>query len=147
MNQIMKNKIIEILRGLMACGGVTNPEKEIVTENWLLDFFRQLPYFQKYPERYGRFPIPGDPLRRGTVWALVNSGGGGCGKNTAEGKAHGAGKRLEDTNDSGGTLDDTGNGYSGEESEKIVVFKCDEQMTQRVAHRADRGAHICKSDE
>ena len=85
MNQIMKNKIMEILRGLMACGGVTNTEKEIITENWLLDFFRQLPYFQKYPERCGRFPIPGDPLRRGTVWALVNSGGGGCGKNTAEG--------------------------------------------------------------
>ncbi|MBQ9257358.1 MAG: hypothetical protein IJ181_09615, partial [Acidaminococcaceae bacterium] len=85
MNQIMKNKIMEILRGLMACGGVTNTEKEIVTENWMLDFFRQLPYFQKYPERCGRFPIPGDPLRRGTVWALVNSGGGGCGKNTAEG--------------------------------------------------------------
>ena len=76
---------MEILRGLMACGGVTNTEKEIVTENWMLDFFRQLPYFQKYPERCGRFPIPGDPLRRGTVWALVNSGGGGCGKNTAEG--------------------------------------------------------------
>ena len=85
MNQIMKNKIIEILRGLMVCGGVTNTEKEIITENWLLDFFRQLPYFQKYPERCGRFPIPGDPLRRGTVWALVNSGGGGCGRNTAEG--------------------------------------------------------------
>ena len=85
MNQIMKNKIMEILRGLMACGGVTNTEKEIVTENWMLDFFRQLTYFQKYPERCGRFPIPGDPLRRGTVWALVNSGGGGCGRNTAEG--------------------------------------------------------------
>ena len=85
MNQIMKNKIIEILRGLMVCGGVTNTEKEIITENWLLDFFRQLPYFQKYPERCGRFPIPGDPLRRGTVWALVKPGSGGCGRNTAEG--------------------------------------------------------------
>ena len=85
MNQIMKNKIMEILRGLMACGGVTNTEKEIITENWLLDFFRQLPYFQKYPERCGRFPIPGDPLRRGTVWALVKPGSGGCGRNTAEG--------------------------------------------------------------
>lgn len=85
MNQIMKNKIMEILRGLMVCGGVTDTEKEIITENWLLDFFRQLPYFQKYPERCGRFPIPGDPLRRSTVWALVKPGGGGCGRNTAEG--------------------------------------------------------------
>ena len=85
MNQIMKNKIMEILRGLMACGGVTNTEKEIVTENWMLDFFRQLPYFQKYPERCGRSPIPGDQLRRGTVWALVKPGSGGCGRNTAEG--------------------------------------------------------------
>ena len=84
MNQIMKNKIIEILRGLMVCGGVTDTEKEIITENWLLVFFRQLPYFQKYPERCGRFPIPGDPLRRGTVWALVKPGSGGCGRNTAE---------------------------------------------------------------
>ena len=67
----MKNKIMEILRGLMACGGITNTEKEIVTEKWLLNFFRQLPYFQKYPGLCGAFPIPEDPLHRSAIWALV----------------------------------------------------------------------------
>ena len=67
----MKDRIIEILRGLMACAGVTNTEKEITAEKWMLDFFHKQPYFQKYPEFCGMFPIPDDPLRRNTVWALV----------------------------------------------------------------------------
>ena len=72
----MEHKITEILRDLMACGGVTNTEKEIETESRLLDFFRQLPYFQKYPELCGAFPVPEDPLHRSTVWALVKPCGG-----------------------------------------------------------------------
>lgn len=67
----MEHKITDILRDLMACDGVTNTEKEIETENRLLDFFRQLPYFQKYPALCGAFPVPEDPLHRSTVWALV----------------------------------------------------------------------------
>ncbi len=46
----MKDKIIEILQGLMACAAVTNTEKEIAAEIWMLDFFRKQPYFKKYPE-------------------------------------------------------------------------------------------------
>ena len=71
----MKEKIIEILRGLMACASLTNTEKEIAAEEWMLDFFRQQPYFQKYPELCGLFPVPDDPLRRNTVWALVKTDG------------------------------------------------------------------------
>ena len=70
----MEYKITEILKKLMACAGVTNTEQEKNTENWMLDFFSKLLYFQKYPERYGLFPIPGDPLERSTVWALVTTG-------------------------------------------------------------------------
>ena len=62
-----------ILKQLMACGSVTNTEREKKAEIWMLDFFRKLPYFQKYPEQCGLFPIPGDPLGRSTVWALVTS--------------------------------------------------------------------------
>ena len=73
--EIMKEKIIEILRSLMACASVTNTEKEITAETWMLEFFRQQPYFQKYPELCGLFPVPDDPLHRNTVWALVKSDG------------------------------------------------------------------------
>ena len=67
----MKDKIVEILQGLMACAAVTNTEKEIAVEIWMLDFFRKQPYFKKYPELCGLFPIPGDALKRSAVWALV----------------------------------------------------------------------------
>ena len=71
----MKEKIIEILRSLMACASVTNTEKEIAAEEWMLEFFRSQYYFQKYPELCGMFPIPDDPLHRNTVWALVKTDG------------------------------------------------------------------------
>ena len=71
----MKEKIIEILRSLMACATVTNTEREIAAETWMLEYFRQQPYFQKYPELCGLFPVPDDPLHRNTVWALVKSDG------------------------------------------------------------------------
>ncbi len=71
----MEKQITDILRNLMACASVTNTEKEIAAETWMLDFFRKQSYFQTYPERCGLFPIPGDPLRRNTVWALVKCDG------------------------------------------------------------------------
>lgn len=71
----MEKQITDILRNLMACASVTNTEKEIAAETWILDFFRKQPYFQTYPERCGLFPIPGDPLHRNTVWALVKCDG------------------------------------------------------------------------
>lgn len=71
----MEKQITDILRNLMACASVTNTEKEIAAETWMLDFFRKQPYFQTYPERCGLFPIPGDPLHRNTVWALVKCDG------------------------------------------------------------------------
>lgn len=71
----MEKQITDILRNLMACASVTNTEKEIAAETWMLDFFRKQSYFQTYPERCGLFPIPGDPLHRNTVWALVKCDG------------------------------------------------------------------------
>ena len=72
----MEDNIIEILKGLMACAAVTNTEKEIAAEQWILDFFRKQPYFKKYPELYGSFPVPGDALNRSAVWALVKPSDG-----------------------------------------------------------------------
>ena len=71
----MEKQITDILRNLMACASVTHTEKETVAETWMLDFFRKQSYFQTYPERCGLFPIPGDPLHRNTVWALVKCDG------------------------------------------------------------------------
>ena len=64
---------MEILKQLMACGSVTNTEREKKAEIWMLDFFRKLPYFQKYPEQCGLFSVPDDPLGRNVVWALVTT--------------------------------------------------------------------------
>ena len=69
----MQHEILEILKQLMACAGVTNTEQEKNAETWMLDFFRQQPYFQKHPDLCGLFPIPDDPLGRSTVWALVTT--------------------------------------------------------------------------
>jgi len=69
----MEDKIIEILKRLMTCAGVTNTEREVITETQMLDFFRQHPYFKKHPELCGQYSVPEDPLRRGTVWALVRT--------------------------------------------------------------------------
>jgi len=69
----MKQEILEILKRLMACAGVTNTERERNAEKWMLDFFRSLPYFQKHPDLCGLYPVPDDPLGRSTVWALVTT--------------------------------------------------------------------------
>ena len=69
-----KKIILEILRGLMAQKSITNTEKEIAAEEWIINYFRRLAYFQKFPERCGLFPLPDDPLRRSVVWALVTAG-------------------------------------------------------------------------
>ena len=69
----MQHEILEILKQLMACAGVTNTEQEKNAEKWMVEYFRQQPYFQKYPDKCGLFPIPGDPLGRSTVWALVTT--------------------------------------------------------------------------
>ncbi|MBR4907678.1 MAG: hypothetical protein IKZ43_01535, partial [Acidaminococcaceae bacterium] len=69
----MEYIITETLKQLMACGSVTNTEREKKAEIWMLDFFSKLPYFQKYPEQCGLFPIPGDPFKRSSVWALVTT--------------------------------------------------------------------------
>lgn len=34
----MEKQITDILRNLMACASVTNTEKEIAAETWMLDF-------------------------------------------------------------------------------------------------------------
>ena len=73
MTGIMEYKITEILKQLMACAGVTNTEQEKNVENWMLDFLSKQPYFQKHPDLCGLFSIPGDPLGRSTVWALVTT--------------------------------------------------------------------------
>lgn len=73
MTGIMEQIITGILKQLMACAGVTNTEQEKNAETWMLDFFRQQPYFQKHPDLCGLFPIPGDPIGRSTVWALVTT--------------------------------------------------------------------------
>ncbi|MBQ9635839.1 MAG: hypothetical protein IJV12_06470, partial [Acidaminococcaceae bacterium] len=70
-----KKIILEILRGLMAQKSITNTEKEIAAEEWIINYFRRLAYFQKFPERCGLFPLPDDPLRRSVVWALVTAEG------------------------------------------------------------------------
>ena len=77
-----------ILKQLMACGSVTNTEREKKAEIWMLDFFRKLPYFQKYPTQCGLFSVPEDPLGRNVVWALVTTNGvADCNGSQASGRA------------------------------------------------------------
>lgn len=67
----MEEKIISILRGLMAQPSLTNTRAEGTAANWMLEYLETLPYFRKHPDQYGAGPLPEDLLGRKVVWALV----------------------------------------------------------------------------
>ncbi|MBQ4425603.1 MAG: M20/M25/M40 family metallo-hydrolase [Lachnospiraceae bacterium] len=67
----MEKRIAELLTRLMAMKSFTCSEAENEPAEWFAGFFRSLPYFQKYPEDTGLYPIPGDPYGRSIPYALL----------------------------------------------------------------------------
>ncbi|MBQ1390770.1 MAG: M20/M25/M40 family metallo-hydrolase [Firmicutes bacterium] len=67
----MKERIFEVLSGLVACPSISGTTKEQIAENYVYDFLKAIPYFQEHPEYCGLHKIPNDPFGRAVPWAMV----------------------------------------------------------------------------
>ena len=67
----MKERIMEILTGLVACPSISCTAKEIPAEEYVYNFLKEIPYFKEHPDQFGMHMIPNDPFGRGVPWALV----------------------------------------------------------------------------
>lgn len=66
-----QNKILELLRKLVAEESITGTAKEQGVEQFLDNWLHKLPYFQQHPEQAGLATIPKDPFDRKVAFALV----------------------------------------------------------------------------
>ena len=67
----MEERILEILKELVAMKSVSYSEKELEPAQWFSDFFKSLPYFEKHPEDTGIYEIPNDPFGRKIPYAFL----------------------------------------------------------------------------
>lgn len=67
----MEERILEILKTLVAMKSVTCSETEQEPAKWFADFFREMPYFKEHPELTGLYEIPQDPYGRKIPYALL----------------------------------------------------------------------------
>lgn len=64
------DEIREVLYAYAAVESVSGTEGEREAQQFLWEYFSHLPYFQRNPELYGIWEIPGDPWGRGVFWAM-----------------------------------------------------------------------------
>ena len=67
----MKDRILEVLKGLVACDSISATKREISSELYVYDFLKEIPYFKKHPDQFGLLEIKDDPFRRMVPWGLV----------------------------------------------------------------------------
>lgn len=67
----MPNKILELLKQLVAIDSTTGTSKEQEIEKYLDGYLHELPYFKEQPHLAGVSPVPNDPYGRSVVYALV----------------------------------------------------------------------------
>ncbi|MBQ1395856.1 MAG: M20/M25/M40 family metallo-hydrolase [Eubacterium sp.] len=67
----MKDRILEVLKGLVACDSISCTTREISAEQYVYDFLKEIPYFQKHPDQFGLYEIKDDPFGRSVPYALV----------------------------------------------------------------------------
>lgn len=65
------NKILALLKELIALDSTTGSTKEQQAENFLEQHLRTLPYFQEHPAYCGQLPTSHDPYGRSIVYGLV----------------------------------------------------------------------------
>lgn len=67
----MEERILEILKTLVAMKSVSCSTVEVEPAEWFAGFFKTLPYFEKHPEDTGLYEIPGDPYGRKIPYAFL----------------------------------------------------------------------------
>ncbi|MDO4178286.1 MAG: M20/M25/M40 family metallo-hydrolase [Phascolarctobacterium sp.] len=65
------NTIINLLKDLVALPSSTHTENERAAEDFIADFFRNIPYFEQHPLQTGKLAIPNDAQNRSNVFALL----------------------------------------------------------------------------
>lgn len=67
----MEERILEILKTLVAMKSVTCSKNELEPARWFADFFKEIPYFKEHPQDTGLYAIPDDPYGREIPYALL----------------------------------------------------------------------------
>lgn len=68
---MQENKILELLKKLVAIDSITGTTKEQKIEKFLDEHLHKMPYFQEHPELAGASAVPNDPYGRSVVYGLV----------------------------------------------------------------------------
>ena len=68
---MLKDRIIKLLKELVALPSTTHTVKECLVEDYLVNYLHGLEYFKKHPDYLGKSPIIADVLGRSNVFALV----------------------------------------------------------------------------
>lgn len=66
-----RERIAEILKGLVACPGISCTKDEVITEKFVYDFLSEIPYLKKHPDQFGYCDIPDDPYGRKVPYAVI----------------------------------------------------------------------------
>ncbi len=66
-----RERIAEILTGLVACPGISCTKDETIAENYVYDFLSKIPYLKKHPDQLGFLEIPDDPYGRKVPYAVI----------------------------------------------------------------------------
>ncbi|MBS4538121.1 M20/M25/M40 family metallo-hydrolase [Clostridium sp. D2Q-11] len=71
----LSHEIKDIFYDYIKIKGYTSTKDEKLTEEFLINFFESIDYFQKNPDKYGLYNIEGDSLKRKVSWAMVKGEG------------------------------------------------------------------------
>lgn len=67
--------IKELMYRYVETQSFTYTEREKEAENFLMDYFSNIPYFKLHPENYGTYRIQGDPFGRAVCYGMVRGKG------------------------------------------------------------------------
>ena len=73
--KISPEKILDIFYDYVRIPSETGTVQENEASEFVSGYLSRLVYFKTHPDRFGRVPLPDDPLGRSVVWALVKGQG------------------------------------------------------------------------
>ena len=67
----MKDRIMKIMKDLVAFDSISDSKKEVPCAAYIYDFLSAIPYFKDHPEDVGLLQIPGDAHGRTVPYAFL----------------------------------------------------------------------------
>ncbi|MBR0598261.1 M20/M25/M40 family metallo-hydrolase [Sinanaerobacter chloroacetimidivorans] len=71
----IEEDIQDLLEPFLTINSQTGTDGEKECEDFILNYYHKIPYFQEHKEHYGSYEIAGDPLSRSVCWAMVRGEG------------------------------------------------------------------------